>query len=373
MQFFRTNISTFDFEPLIVAMAESDSELNLSQNPFLPGLIGKTMNWPVVRLLFLAGDRPVAWFAAINTQKEWFSLPHFNNGAFWFHKTNLNNWILQHHPGYPIDDEIFFRHFINREKWYDKTSGLDQMWVVSLNPDDLDDWSQEYFSIPNLRYRCYLPLLPNTLGHKTDSLLRLKEKDDLQWKSFTRDVRYKIGKAARIGITIRGGGVELLEDFYTVYRRNIHQLGSIGLPFHFFSVLMTNYTGGTATVLVAYFGDKPVGSAILLSWLHYAENPWFATLRKFNRLFVSYSLHWEMIRLAIQDGCKVYSFGHSTKESGVHHYKHQWGALDRTIYLNSNEPLKDELKKIQYLRRIIRLLPLSFAKRMDALVAGKYY
>lgn len=365
--------SNYDFLKLINAMMQSDDMLNLSQNPWLPLQVGKLMHWPVMGLLFMAGENPVAWFAAVNTGREWFAVPHFNNGSFWLDTTSLQGWLNEHLPDYQLEEKTFFNNFINKVQWFKRNSGNDQLWVISLEPRDFDPLPELGKSQPLLRHRCYLPLSPNTSGHKTDSLLRLENTVEQQWLSFHGQLRYKIGKCQRNGIEIRIGGIELLHDFYKAYRINIHHLGSMGLPEVFFKSLLEKYPGGISRVLVAFYKNEPVGSAIMITWLHFAENPWFATLRPYNRYYVSYLLHWEMIKLAIGDKCRQYSFGHSSKGSGVHRYKQQWGAFDRTIYMNSNEPVSDSLNKMQYLRHVIRLLPLSWVKQLDAFAAGRYY
>jgi hypothetical protein len=80
-----------------------------------------------------------------------------------------------------------------------------------------------------------------------------------------------------------------------------------------------------------------------------------------------------MIKQSIAAGCSLYSFGYSTNESGTHRYKQQWGVTDRIIYLNSSEEITDRLAKKQYLRRIIKLIPMPLVRCFDRFIAGRYY
>jgi len=368
-----TNPGDYNYFKLIEAIAGAGYEINLSQNPQLPLLIAKTMKWQVESLLFLADEKPVGWFAALNTGKEWFSVPHFNNGAFWIDKQGLDHWLMKHQVSVPVDESWFFNHFVNREEYFQQIQSTYNLTVITLEPNDFKVIMQPGQTDFRLRHRSYLPFSISRLDHKTDSLLHLKENMDAQMVVFPSAISYKIRKAIRNGVTTRAGGVELLDDFYQVYRQNIYHLGSFGLPKRFFEVLMRDYSGGKAQIVIADYHGKPVGSAILLTWLHYAENPWFATQRSHNHLYTSYLLHYEMMKSAIGAGCRVYSFGYSNKGSGVHRFKKQWGTTDRTIFLNSNHRITDQLGKMQYLRRIIRKLPLAFSKLFDKYIATKFY
>lgn len=373
MKIQQTNPGNYSYSRLIESIGSANSEINLSQNPELPALIAKTMKWQVVSLLFLADQKPVSWFAALNTAKEWFSLPHYNNGAFWLDKHGLDRWLMVHQVSVPVDESWFFNHFVNREVYFQRIQSANNLIVITLEPNDFKVIRQPGQTDFRLRHRSYLPLSVNRLNHKTDSLLHLEESIEAQMNAFPSGISYKIRKATRNGVTTRLGGKELLDDFYQVYRQNIHHLGSFGLPKHFFEVLMQDYSGGKAQIVIADYDEKPVGSAILMTWLKYSENPWFATNRSHNHLYTSYLLHYEMMKSAIGAGCRIYSFGYSTKGSGVHRYKQQWGTHDRTIFLNSNRPIADQLGKMQYLRRIIRKLPLAFSKLFDKYIATKFY
>lgn len=373
MKIQESNPGNYSYSRLVEAIAGAGSEINLSQNPELPALIAKTMNWPVVSLLFLFDEKPVGWFAALNTGKEWFSLPHYNNGAFWLDKPGIERWLLRHQVSVQVEESSFFNRFVNRIEYFKGIKSASKLLLITLEPNDFIVMTQPIRPVFRLRYRSFLPLSANRLDHKTDSLLHLAESIEAQMNAFPAAISYKIRKALRNGVTTRAGGKELLDDFYQVYRQNIYHLGSFGLPKHFFEVLMQDYSGGTAQIVIADYQGKPVGSAILLTWLHYAENPWFATQRSHNHLYTSYLLHYEMMKSAIGAGSRMYSFGYSTKGRGVHRYKQQWGSTDRTIFLNSNQPIADQLGKMQYLRRIIRKLPLAFSKLFDNYIATKYY
>lgn len=367
-----TNPATYDFTPLLAAITASGDEENLSLNPCLPFITGKAMGWPVTALLFEVNQTPVAWFAVLHTGKEWFSLPHYNNGAFWFDESGFNNLISKNqHPH--IDKRTFFELFILGGDGFDGSPKEDRLLIISPEPDKLNATAPLKTENERITQRSFSILSENYLSHKVDSSLKLAGSEETQCSLLHTGVRRKINKARKNGISIQTGGIELLKDFYSVYRRKIHELGSFGLPEDFFSLLLKDYQHGIIRIMIARHRGKVVGGALLMTTGGYAENPWFATLERHNRLYVSYLLHWEMIKTAIEAGCHTYSFGYSTRESGVHRYKQQWGTTDRTIFLNSTGPISDKLSKKQYLRSIIKRLPYSLIKKLDTYIAQRHY
>jgi len=363
----------YDFSRLLSSMQASGEADNLSLNPCLPGITGKVMHWPVISLLFEINHKPIAWFAALHTGKEWFSLPHFNNGAYWFHEKEFNT-ATGNGQKEGCNKRSFYNHFILSGEWFNTIPTVDRLLIISLDEEDMNRAE----NLPNtkatsIKVRDNTVLSEHRLSHKVDSQLELKNTGEQQLASLPSAVRRKINKATRNGISIQTGGAELLSTYYAVYRKKIHELGSFALPFGFFELLLKEYNHGDIRLMIAYDKDKPIGCAVLMTFGHYAENPWFATLKSHNQLYVSYLLHWEMIKYAINAGCSIYSFGYSTMHSGVHHYKQQWGATDKPIHLNSNHPVSDKLEKKQYLRSIIKRLPMSFTKWLDQYIAQRYY
>ncbi|MBW6499388.1 MAG: GNAT family N-acetyltransferase [Bacteroidales bacterium] len=367
-----SNPQSYNFTPLLSAIGESGDKDNLSLNPCLPFITGKAMGWPVTALLFEVNETPVAWFAALHNGKEWFSLPHYNNGAFWFDETRFNTLTGNDQQAH-TDKRAFFEQFILNGAWFTSGPAEDQFIIINLDRDNLSSSLPLHKANERITQRSFSVLAENKLSHKVDSSLKLKSTGQDQFSVFTAGVRRKINKAVKNGISLQTGGIELLSDFYPVYRRKIHELGSFGLPESFFSLLLKEYTHGTIKVLIARHHGKVIGCALLMTSGRYAENPWFATLEKHNHLYVSYLLHWEMIKTAIEAGCHTYSFGYSTRNSGVHHYKQQWGTNDKTIFLNSTLPVSDKLSKKQYLRSIIRHLPQRLMQQLDTFIAQHYY
>lgn len=180
-------------------------------------------------------------------------------------------------------------------------------------------------------------------------------------------------KALENDLTCRQGGMELLDDFYRVYARNMLRLGSPVLPRRLFANILSGYTEGDSKIFCVYKQNAPVGAAFLLSYLGFYENTWFSTLHTYNRFYPGALLHTEMISFALQQGGHTYSFGRSTAGSGVHEFKRRWGTTDTVVYWNYDKPPKMNLRKVGWLANAWKLLPVAVANTLGPLFARKIY
>jgi hypothetical protein len=365
---------------LISAMLEQTEGIHLSHNPSLPDTIAKAMHWPLIKITILCDQQPVAWYAALYTGKEWFSLPHYNNGAFWYNPARITTWIIQNNIPASIPTHKIFYNQIILPHIPDRPTETSQNLTINITKENfpkillLSHTPENSLKVTTcIKSRSFHSLSTYHLSHKVDSSISLHPGEEEQWKNFPPNLRRKISKARHNGITITIGGIELLIQFYQVYRENIHRLGSFALPKNFFTTLFKLYANGNISIFIASKGSNPIGGAIYMTYHNYAENTWFATLNKSNHLYTSYLLHWEMIKTAITQNCSTYSFGYSTKGSGTHNYKKQWKTTDQTIHLNSTHPIDDQRKNKQNLRKIIPYLPQQLTQLLDPIIAKHYY
>jgi hypothetical protein len=74
-------------------------------------------------------------------------------------------------------------------------------------------------------------------------------------------------------------------------------------------------------------------------------------------MYASYVLHHAMIGDGINKKCHTYSFGRSTRRSGVHRFKQQWGAKDVPLMWAQYPAQKLNLRKQGWLGIVWKLLP----------------
>ncbi len=185
-----------------------------------------------------------------------------------------------------------------------------------------------------------------------------------QFSAFSSNLRRKVRKAAKNGITVIHGREELLDDFYKVYSHNSHRLGSPFFKKDYYGGMLKAYPDKNARFFVAYIQEKAIGASFLLGYRDYWENIYFATTQKFNPLYPSYLLNWQMIQYAMEQKSAVYSFGRSTAGSGTHQYKKQWGCKDLPLYWSHSHPQGKNIRQFAFLAEVWKRLPYGFCKML---------
>lgn len=217
---------------------------------------------------------------------------------------------------------------------------------------------------------------------KIVSWLPLTDSIEAQMARFSSNVRRKIHKAVVNEITVEKGGRELIGQFYSVFSHNMHKLGAPAMSRSFYASVVEAF-GKDARVLIARHHGKAIGGAIWLKHGNFSETCWFSTLEDYNSFYTSYILWWECISLSIEKKCKVFSFGRSTRDSGTHVYKQQWGVRNTTLYWSFSYPLRNDQFRIGLLninmpnRKVLGFLwkisPCFIIRWLGPMVAGKFY
>jgi FemAB-related protein (PEP-CTERM system-associated) len=177
--------------------------------------------------------------------------------------------------------------------------------------------------------------LKNVLFHGEDTgkvrmLLELPSSSCDLFAGFKSKLRSQIHKAEKNGISFIWGGIDDLDDIYTVFSRNMHDLGS---PVHskgWLKCVMTHYSQRVKVGLVR-FEDKTVGMGVILLGGHSVSIPWASTLREYNHLGPNMLLYWRLLEFSVENGFKCFDFGRSTEHEGTYRFKRQWGAEPKPL------------------------------------------
>ncbi len=138
-------------------------------------------------------------------------------------------------------------------------------------------------------------------------------------------LRAQVRRPLKEGATVLHGGGELLNDFYSVFARNMRDLGTPVYPRQFFRAILSTFPEA-ASITVVRLANRPVAAGFLLSHRGTLEIPWASSLREYNHLSVNMLLYWESLRRATETGHQAFDFGRSTRDSGTYRFKRQWGA-----------------------------------------------
>ena len=145
------------------------------------------------------------------------------------------------------------------------------------------------------------------------------------WERLDKKVRNQIRKAQKSGLVAHAGQAELIDDFYTVFSRNMRDLGTpVYAPGLFEQVLKT--FPGRAMLHIVRLNDKPVAAGLTFRTRTTVEIPWASSIRDYNSLCPNHLLYWSVLESAIASGCQQMDFGRSTPDEGTYKFKEQWGA-----------------------------------------------
>jgi FemAB-related protein (PEP-CTERM system-associated) len=155
--------------------------------------------------------------------------------------------------------------------------------------------------------------------------LSLPDSVDALWSQIGSKVRAQVRRPQREPVHVASGGIELTDDFYRVFSRNMRDLGTPVYPKALFAAVL-RALGERAFVTVVYLHDQPVAAGLLVGWRGRLEIPWASSLREHNRLGINMLLYWEVLKRAVELGYQTFDFGRSSVDSGTFRFKRQWGA-----------------------------------------------
>ena len=153
----------------------------------------------------------------------------------------------------------------------------------------------------------------------------LPDDGETLWNDLSKNMRKKVRRARRDGLTCREHSRELLPVFYDIYATNMQELGS---PMHsrrFFDALFDHFPDEALCVEVRLEdADTTVGAAVAIAF-----NETLAVLCAHSRsacsgLFPNNLLYWRLFEAGIDRGCRVANFGRSPRDTGIYYFKKSW-------------------------------------------------
>jgi len=304
-------------------------------------------NHKIVGVLPLIGQRSFLWGNQLT------SMPFFNYGGALFFDSKVELALLEK------ADQIM------------RTEGFDKVEVRSLsklvNEENLsfDGWHTHTHKVSMILD------LPSDVELISSGKKRTKLKS--QCKRYLRE-------SESTGINIKqvfGRDENLLNDFYTVFSRNMRDLGTPVYGLEFFKSMLSNID---SVITVVYWGKKPVSCGFLFkhekpSGIEFSI-PWASSLSEFGKISVNLYMYFNIIDYAIKNNAKTFDFGRSTIDSGTYRFKKQWGALPITCHWHQllidesiSEPRLDTSQgKMKYVVGAWKKLPVFIANTFGPLI-----
>ena len=202
---------------------------------------------------------------------------------------------------------------------------------------------------------------------KITMTLPLAPSHDEQWATFSSKLRAQIRRPMKEGVEIQSGSLDQLDDFYTVFSRNMRDLGTPVYPKQFFKEILDRFSKNCHIIVVRH-QNQPIAAGFLIGYKNQLEIPWASSLREFNRISPNMALYWESLKYAIDQGYTSFDFGRCSRGSGTYKFKKQWGAQEKPFYwhywLKDGGPLPEinpKNPKYQFAIRAWQKLPLPIA------------
>jgi FemAB-related protein (PEP-CTERM system-associated) len=211
---------------------------------------------------------------------------------------------------------------------------------------------------------------------KVSMILQLPDSGEELWRKFPSKLRAQIRRPYREQPEIMSGGEEYLDDFYTVFARNMRDLGTPVYGKSFFLNILQCFPENCSIVVITLSG-RPVAAGFLLGHRDTLEIPWASTVRDANHLSINMLLYWEVLKFAIDKKYSQFDFGRSSRDAGTYRFKQQWGARPRQLYwhywLKSGEELPSlnpDNPKFALAINIWKRLPLAICNLLGPSVVG---
>ena len=166
---------------------------------------------------------------------------------------------------------------------------------------------------------------------KVRMILELPETSELLMKSFNSKFRNKIKKPIKAGLKCKIGGIELLNDFYTVFAINMRDLGSPVHSKRFIENVLNEFLQKTKIGIV--YNDKhPIAGILVMGFKNVLANPWASALREYSNLRANTLQYWTMLEYACDNSYTRFDFGRSSPDEGTYKFKQKWGAKPTPLH-----------------------------------------
>jgi len=188
-------------------------------------------------------------------------------------------------------------------------------------------------AVDYLEIRTQYPIsdnLPTNL-HKISMTLALDKESENIWNAFKSKHRTNIRRVYKQNITVKQGGIELLDTFYKLMSESWRGLGTPIYQKKYFKDILETFPDQTK-IFITYKDNTPIATAFNGYYKGTVEGMWAGAIPEFKRLQPNYVLYWEMIKDACENGCHHFHLGRSTSETGAETFKKKWNATAKQLY-----------------------------------------
>ncbi len=144
-----------------------------------------------------------------------------------------------------------------------------------------------------------------------------------------RKQRAMVRKGIKVGL--RSEIDHDLRRFYPAYCESWHRLGTPVLPRRYFQLLLEEF--GADVDIVSVTQQDEVVCCVMNFYFRDEVWPYYAGVTAAARLLAgSDFMYWEVMRLAVERGYRLFDFGRSKVGTGAYDFKHNWGFEPQALH-----------------------------------------
>ena len=140
-----------------------------------------------------------------------------------------------------------------------------------------------------------------------------------------RKSRRMIRVGEKAGLTHKFGGEELLPEFYEIFARSYHRLGSPVFSIKLFKNLLEELKEQANILLVKSREGKPISSVLTFFYKDQVLPYYAGSLFEYRDLAPNDYMYWQLMKYGCENGYKLFDFGRSKVNTGSYDFKRHWG------------------------------------------------
>ena len=166
---------------------------------------------------------------------------------------------------------------------------------------------------------------------------------DSNMKAIPRKSRRMLRVGEKEGLMHEFGKEELLSDFYEIFAKSYHRLGSPVFSIKLFRNLFEEFQENITILMVRNREGKPISG--VMSFFYKGEVlPYYAgSLVEYRDLAPNDFMYWQLMKHGCERGYRLFDFGRSKVDTGSYDFKRHWGfepeSLPYQYFLNEIEEI----------------------------------
>lgn len=164
---------------------------------------------------------------------------------------------------------------------------------------------------------------PKSQSNFVTMIRELLNNSEVLWKTLRTKERNQVRKAEKSGLKIRYGK-EYLDEFYQIYAKNMHRLGTPVHSKRWFSHILDTMDDQTDLITV-WLESTPIAGMLIFKFKDSISDPYASTLKGYNPLCPNALMYWGALKFGCENGFKYFDFGRSSVGSSTFKFKKHWG------------------------------------------------